>query len=63
MDWQTKQKLNVRLAGWVNSAESKLHDLVLYEYVGKRFRSEKIFISLPEEVLIQGDWWLKVRRH
>ena len=43
--------------------ESKLHDLVLYEYVEKLVKSEKTFNCLFEEFLVQDDWLLKVRGH
>ena len=52
-DWES-ELLNV---------ESKLRDLVLYEYVEKLFKSEETFNSLFEEFLIQDDWLLKVRGH
>ena len=45
------------------NVESKLRDLVLYEYVEKLFKSEETFNCLFEKLLIQDDWLLKVRGH
>ena len=49
--------------GELINVESKLRDLVLYEYVEKLFKSEEAFNCLFEELLIQDDWLLKVRGH
>ena len=54
------------MSGWESellNVESKLCNLVLYEYVEKFFKSEETFNSLFEEFLIQDDWLLKVRGH
>ena len=45
------------------NVESKLCDLVLYAYVEKLFKSEETFNCLFEELLMEDDWLLKVRRH
>ena len=52
-DWES-ELLNV---------ESKLRDLVLYEYVEKLFKSEETFNGLFEKFFFQDDWLLKVRGH
>ena len=49
--------------GELLNVESKLRDLVLYEYVEKLFKSEETFNCLFEEFLVQDDWLLKVRGH
>ena len=49
--------------GELINVELKLRDLVLYAYVEKVFKSEETFNCLFEELLIQDDWLLKVRRH
>ena len=49
--------------GELVNVKSKLHDLVLYAYVEKLFKSEETFNCLFEQLLIQDDWLLKVRRH
>ena len=54
------------MSGWegeLTNVESKLRDLVLYEYVEKLFQSEETFNCLFEEFLVQDDWLLKVRGH
>ena len=49
--------------GELVNVESKLRDLVLYAYAENLFKSEETFNCLFEELLIQDDWLLKVRRH
>ena len=49
--------------GELINVESKLCDLVSYAYVEKLFKSEETFNCLFEELLMQDDWLLKVRRH
>ena len=46
--------------GELLNVESKLRDLVLYEYVEKLFKSEETFNCLIEEFSVQDDWLLKV---
>ena len=45
------------------SLQHFLANLILYEYIKKRFKSEEKFNCLFEKYLIQDDWLLKVRGH
>ena len=58
-----RQKLVSDWQVLLNNVESKLRDLVLYEYVEKLFKSEETFNCLFGNFLIQNDWLLKVRGH
>ena len=57
------KKLMSDWEGELINVESKLCNLVLYEYVEKLFKSEETFNCLFEEFLVQDDWLLKVRGH
>ena len=57
------KKLMSDWEGELINVESKLRDLVLYEYVEKLFMSEETFNCLYEEFLVQDDWLLKVKGH
>ena len=57
------KKLMSDWEGELINVESKLCDLVLYEYVEKLFMSEETFNCLFKGFLVQHDWLLKVRGH
>ena len=57
------KKLMSDWEGELINVESKLRELVLYEYVEKLFKSEETFNCSFQVFLVQDDWLLKVRGH